>query len=185
MLSVLLIGISLSMDAFAVTVTNAVALRPFRSRDALWMALYFGAFQALMPLAGALLGSTVAGHIMAVGPYISFILLAVIGIRMIHEALAKDGEEEALASLTHSRLVALAVATSIDALAVGVSFAFTPPAPGIWLSCAVIGLTTFCLTLLAGLLAGRIRLAHPRRAGILGGLVLLFLGFKVLLAGIL
>ena len=140
MLSVILIGISLSMDAFAVSVTNGIAMRPFKTGYALWHGLYFGAFQFLMPLAGYILGSTVSGYVTAIGPYVSFALLAFIGGKMILEAV-RGGEEGSggMAALSHKRLLALAVATSIDALAVGVSFAFSPPGPGVVLSCAVIG----------------------------------------------
>ena len=184
MLSVLLIGISLSMDAFAVTVTNALSLRPFRGRDMLWSAVYFGGFQFLMPLLGALLAGTVSGHLMRFGPYISFVLLGYIGVKMILDAVKSGEDDEAVQSLSHGRLFALAVATSIDALAVGVSFAFSPPSPGIWLSCALIGCTTFVLTLLAAVLGSRFSL-HPRKAGILGGAVLLCIGVKLLLEGIL
>lgn len=146
MLSVILIGISLSMDAFAVSVTNGIAMRPFKTGYALWHGLYFGAFQFLMPLAGYILGSTVSGYVTAIGPYVSFALLAFIGGKMILEAV-RGGEEGSggMAVLSHKRLLALAVATSIDALAVGVSFAFSPPGPGVVLSCAVIGCTTFLI----------------------------------------
>ena len=87
MLSVILIGISLSMDAFAVSVTNGIAMRPFKTGYALWHGLYFGAFQFLMPLAGYILGSTVSGYVTAIGPYVSFALLAFIGGKMILEAV--------------------------------------------------------------------------------------------------
>ena len=146
MISVILIGISLSMDAFAVSITNGLAMRPFKTSYALWHGLYFGAFQFLMPLAGYILGSTVSGYVTAIGPYVSFALLAFIGGKMILEAV-RGGEEgsSGMAVLSHKRLLALAVATSIDALAVGVSFAFSPPGPGVVLSCAVIGCTTFLI----------------------------------------
>ena len=91
MLSVRLIGISLSMDAFAVSVTNGIAMRPFKTCYALWHGLYFGAFQFLMPLAGYILGSTVSGYVTAIGPYVSFALLAFIGGKMILEAV-RGGE---------------------------------------------------------------------------------------------
>ena len=94
MLSVILIGISLSMDAFAVSVTNGIAMRPFKTGYALWHGLYFGAFQFLMPLAGYILGSTVSGYVTAIGPYVSFALLAFIGGKMILEAV-RGGEEGA------------------------------------------------------------------------------------------
>ncbi|MBR6113560.1 MAG: manganese efflux pump [Oscillospiraceae bacterium] len=185
MLSVLLIGISLSMDAFAVTVANAVTLRPFRGRDALWSAVYFGGFQFLMPLAGALLAGTVSGHLMKSGPFISFVMLGYIGVKMILDAVRPEDENAGAAPLDHRRLLALAVATSIDALAVGVSFAFSPPAPGLWPSCALIGCVTFLLTLLASFLGGRLQKLHPRKAGVAGGAVLLFIGLRILLSAIL
>ena len=184
MLSVFLIGISLSMDAFAVTVANAITLRPLRRSDALWSAVYFGGFQFLMPLLGALLAGTVSGRLIRFGPFISFAMLGYVGVKMILDAVKPDDDAGA-AALNHPRLLALAVATSIDALAVGVSFAFSPPAPGLWLSCAVIGCTTFVLTLLAVFLGSRFKDLHPRKAGIAGGTVLLFIGIKLLLEGIL
>lgn len=163
MLSVILIGISLSMDAFAVSVTNGIAMRPFKTGYALWHGLYFGAFQFLMPLAGYILGSTVSGYVTAIGPYVSFALLAFIGGKMILEAV-RGGEEGSggMAVLSHKRLLALAVATSIDALAVGVSFAFSPPGPGVVLSCAVIGCTTFLIAF-GGALAAEPHPRHPPR----------------------
>ena len=173
------------MDAFAVTVANAVTMRPLRRRDALWSAIYFGGFQFLMPLLGALLAGTVAGYMIRLGPFISFIMLAYIGVKMILDAVKPGEDEVPLDSLNHPRLLALAVATSIDALAVGVSFAFYPPTPGLWLSCAVIGCTTFVLTLLAVFLGSRFQNLHPRKAGIAGGAVLLFIGVKLLLEGLL
>ena len=96
LLSILLIGISLSMDAFAVSVTNGLTLKNFSVRHALWMGLYFGGFQFLMPLLGCLLGSTVSHYIMKFGPYISFALLAFIGGKMLLEGVrpAKEGEED-------------------------------------------------------------------------------------------
>lgn len=105
MLSVILIGISLSMDAFAVSVTNGIAMRPFKTGYALWHGLYFGAFQFLMPLAGYILGSTVSGYVTAIGPYVSFALLAFIGGKMILEAV-RGGEEGSggMAALSHKRL---------------------------------------------------------------------------------
>ena len=185
MFDVLLIGISLSMDAFAVTVTNAITMRPFRTRDELWSAVYFGFFQFLMPLLGGLLAGTFSGHVSRFGPYISFVLLGFIGIKMICDAVQGGDAEQGGSALTHSRLLALAVATSIDAMAVGVSFAFSPPEPGIWLSCILIGCTTFLLTLAAAALGKRVRIRRPQRAGIIGGAVLLALGVKLLLEGIL
>ena len=184
MLSVFLIGVSLSMDAFAVAVTNGLTLRPFRTAHALWMGLYFGAFQCLMPLAGWLLGSTVSGYVTAVGPYVSFVLLCYIGGKMILDA-RREEEADGMASLSHKRLLAMAVATSIDALAVGVSFAFSPPTPGTVLSCVLIGCTTFVIAFLGAILGSRIPGIKPQKAEIAGGVVLIGIGIKLLLEGIL
>ncbi len=184
MLSVLLIGISLSMDAFAVAVTNGLTLRPFRWSHALWMGLYFGAFQCLMPLAGNVLGSTVAGYAAAFGPYISFALLSFIGGKMIYESLHPDAEP-GMSVLSHKKLLALAVATSIDALAVGVSFAFSPSAMGVTAACVLIGCTTFVIAAAGGFLGSRIPGIHPAKAGIVGGCVLIAIGIKLLIEGLL
>ena len=177
MLSVILIGISLSMDAFAVSVTNGIAMRPFKTGYALWHGLYFGAFQFLMPLAGYILGSTVSGYVTAIGPYVSFALLAFIGGKMILEAV-RGGEEGSggMAALSHKRLLALAV---------GVSFAFSPPGPGVVLSCAVIGCTTFLIAFGGAMAASRIPGIRPKTAEIAGGIILVGIGVKLLLEGLL
>ena len=172
------------MDAFAVSVTNALTLRPFRRSYAGWMGLYFGVFQCLMPLAGYMLGGTVSGYISALGPYVSFVLLEFIGVRMILEARSPEGEA-GMAVLSHRKLLALELATSIVALAVGVSFAFSPPGMGVGPACVLIGCTTFVISAAGALLAGRIRGLRPRRAGIIGGAVLIGIGIKLLLEGLL
>jgi len=181
MLSVILIGISLSMDAFAVSVTNGIAMRPFKTGYALWHGLYFGAFQFLMPLAGYILGSTVSGYVTAIGPYVSFALLAFIGGKMILEAV-RGGEEGSggMAVLSHKRLLALAVATSIDALAVGITFALLPDV-NLPAAVSFIGATTFILSAV-GLKVGNVfGLKYKSRAEIAGGIILILLGVKILL----
>ena len=175
MLSVLLIGISLSMDAFAVAVTNGLTLRPFRAGHAWWMGLYFGVFQCLMPLAGNVLGGTVSGYAAAFGPYISFALLSFIGVKMILEA-RKPEEEKGMSVLSHRKLLALAV---------GVSFAFSPPAMGVTPACVLIGCTTFVIAAAGGFLGSRIPGIHPAKAGIVGGCVLIAIGSKLLIEGLL
>ena len=181
MLSVILIGISLSMDAFAVSVTNGIALRPFKTGYALWHGLYFGAFQFLMPLAGYILGSTVSGYVTTIGPYVSFALLAFIGGKMILEAV-RGGEEGSggMAALSHKQLLALAVATSIDALAVGITFAFLP-GTRIVPAVALIGSITFVFSA-AGIRLGNVfGLRYKRKAEFAGGVILILLGTKILL----
>lgn len=186
MLSILLIGVSLSMDAFAVSVTNGLTLKPFKVRYALWMGLYFGFFQFLMPLLGWLLGSTVSHYIMKYGPYISFALLAFIGGKMLLESVrpAKDGDDgDGMSVLSHKSLLASAVATSIDALAVGVSFAFQEDVK-LLPSCLLIGCTTFLISFGGAMLGSRIPGVSGKKAGIVGGLVLIGIGLKILIQGV-
>ena len=184
MLSILLIGVSLSMDAFAISVTNGLTLRDFRPRHALWMGVYFGGFQFLMPLIGCLLGSTVRRYVLSLGPYISFLLLAFIGGKMIFDSV-RDAEdrESGMLQLSHRRLLVLAVATSIDALAVGVSFAFMEDVR-LLPSCILIGCTTFVISFLGAMLGSRIPGFTGKRAGILGGCVLIGIGIKLLIEGV-
>ena len=187
LLSILLIGVSLSMDAFAVSVTNGLTLKNFNFRHALWMGLYFGGFQFLMPLIGCLLGSTVSHYIMKLGPYISFALLAFIGGKMLLESLrpSKDGEADdaGMTELSHRRLTASAVATSIDALAVGVSFAFQEDVK-LLPSCLLIGCTTFVISFGGAMLGSRIPGLSGKKAGVIGGLVLIGIGLKLLVEGV-
>ena len=180
MLSVILIGISLSMDAFAVSVTNGIAMRPFKTGYALWHGLYFGAFQFLMPLAGYILGSTVSGYVTAIGPYVSFALLAFIGGKMIVETVR--GAEEGTRPCGRAwlpGLLLLALATSIDALAVGISFAFLQVE--ILPAVCLIGATTFVLSVGGVALGVRFGTRFQKQAGVAGGVILVMIGLKVLL----
>ena len=186
MLSVLLIGVSLSMDAFAISVTNGLTLKNFNIRHALLMGLYFGGFQFLMPLVGCLLGETVSGYVSAFGPYISFALLAFIGGKMVLDNIkpgCPENKNGGMLTLSHRRLFVMAVATSIDALAVGVSFAFMDIR--LIPSCLLIGCTTFVISFLGAMLGSRIPGVSGHRAGVLGGAVLICIGVKLLLEGIL
>ena len=181
MFSVLLIGVSLSMDAFAISVTNGLTLKDFNIRHALWMGLYFGAFQCGMPLLGCLLGSTVSGYVNAWGPYISFFLLAFIGGKMLFDSFrgGDDSGEGGMLVLSHRRLFVLAVATSIDALAVGVSFAFMQVR--LLPSCLLIGCTTFVISFAGAMLGSKIPGVSGKKAHIAGGLVLIGIGLRLLL----
>lgn len=183
MFSVFLIGVGLSMDAFAVSVTNGLTIKGFSWRHALLMGLYFGGFQALMPFIGCVLGSTVSDYVSAYAPYISFFLLAFIGGKMLIEALKGDGEGSGMTKLSHGRLLFLAVATSLDALAVGVSFAFMDVS--LIPSCLVIGCTTFVISFAGAMLGSKIPGIPCKWAEVLGGCVLIGIGVKLLLEGIL
>ena len=179
MLSIFLIALSLAMDAFAAAVTSGITVKEFNIKHALLLGAYFGGFQFIMPLAGWLLGSTVSGYIITIGPYISFILLAFIGGKMLMGALSKKEEETVIMQLSHRRLTVLAVATSIDALAVGVSFAFMDV--NILLASLVIGAVAFSLSLIGGMLGGKLSGVFQKWAEVAGGGVLVGIGAKILI----
>lgn len=181
-----LIGVGLSMDAFAVAVCRGLAMRKLDWGRAAVIGLYFGGFQALMPTAGWLLGSAFAGYIQRLDHWVAFVLLSFIGGNMIREALS--GGEEAPCGpngraveerLNHRELLLMAVATSIDALAVGVTFAFLDVS--ILPAASLIGVTTFCLSV-AGVAVGNFFGArYEKRAELTGGAILVLLGIKILL----
>lgn len=178
----LLIALSLALDAFAVSVSSGVAVPGFGPAQALKLGVWFGAFQFAMPLAGWLLGAGVSAYVEAADHWIAFALLALIGGRMAAGALVQGCGTQARpepAALTPGRLTALAVATSIDALAVGVTFAFLDVKIGP--AAAIIGCTTFVLSL-AGVAVGNFFGArYKKRAELTGGVILILLGLKILL----
>lgn len=182
LLELFLIGVGLSMDAFAVSICQGLCMPKLNLRHGAVIALFFGGFQALMPLIGWLLGSQFANRIQSFDHWIAFFLLALIGINMLREALGPEEGEESCsvdASLDLRRLLLMAVATSIDALAVGVTFAFLDVS--ITFAITVIGATTFVISL-AGVVVGNFFGArYKKRAEILGGVILILLGAKILL----
>ena len=177
-----LIGVGLSMDAFAVSICKGLGMKRLRMDQALLIALFFGGFQALMPLLGWFLGSGFQSFIEPVDHWIAFALLAFIGAKMLWDAFHDDEEEDAAAEdarLDLKELVMLAIATSIDALAVGISFAFLQV--DIVPAVALIGIITFALSLV-GVAVGHVfgsRFEKP--ATIIGGIVLIAIGLKILL----
>lgn len=176
--SLFLIAVGLSMDAFAVSICKGLAMKRINLKSAVIVGLWFGGFQALMPLIGYLLGSQFEKYITAFDHWIAFILLALIGISMIREALSSE-EEKADASLDVKTMFLLAVATSIDALAVGVTFAFLQV--NIVSAVLFIGLTTFLLSA-CGLKIGNIfGLKYKKWAEVTGGAILILMGCKILI----
>ena len=173
-----ILAVGLSMDAFAVSVCKGLSIQKLKPRHAVIVGAWFGAFQALMPAIGWLLGSAFADMIEAVDHWIAFVLLALIGGNMIREALGHE-EEDADPSLAPIAMLLLAAATSIDALAVGVTFAFLRVAvvPAVTL----IGVCTFAISA-AGVKIGNVFGArYKSRAELLGGIVLVLIGLKILL----
>ena len=184
LLEIFLVGIGLSMDAFAVAICKGLAMPTINRKQTLLIAAYFGVFQALMPLTGWLLGSQFARHVTKMAPWIAFVLLAWIGGNMIRESRAGDKEDEEQPSngeVRHKELLVLAVATSIDALAVGVTFSMVELSVSIGLAVALIGCTTFLISL-GGVYVGNVFGArYKSRAELVGGAILILIGVKVLL----
>ena len=173
-----LIAVGLSMDAFAVSVCKGLAMPKCTFKKAAIVGLWFGGFQALMPAIGYVLGAQFQEAIASIDHWIAFVLLALIGGNMIHEALDND-EEEADASLNVKTMFLLAVATSIDALAIGITFAFLKV--NIIPAVCFIGIVTFIISF-AGVKIGNVFGArYKNKAEIVGGIILILLGLKILL----
>lgn len=173
-----LIAVGLSMDAFAVAVCKGLSMPKLQKAHALIIGLYFGGFQAGMPLLGYYLGSRFKDAIVSLDHWIAFILLSIIGFNMIKEALSKDHENDLDPSVDVKTMVVLAVATSIDALAVGVTFAFLQVQ--ITAAVAFIGITTFTLSVI-GVAAGHFfGVRYKAKAELAGGLILILMGCKIL-----
>ena len=178
-----LLGVGLSMDAFAVSVCKGLGMRKLSKKQALIIGLYFGGFQALMPFVGWLLGSQFQKYITSIDHWIAFILLGFIGGKMMIEAVREWNEEEVVdvmdAPIDHKNMLVLAVATSIDALTVGITFAFlgTPIVEAI----TIIGITTMVISI-AGVVVGNFfGSRYKSKAEFIGCLILVLLGLKILL----
>ena len=166
------------MDAFAVSVCKGLAMPKCTFKKAAIVGLWFGGFQALMPAIGYILGAQFQETIASIDHWIAFVLLALIGGNMIHEALDND-EEEADASLDVKTMFLLAVATSIDALAIGITFAFLKV--NIIPAVCFIGIVTFIISF-AGVKIGNVfGVRYKNKAEIVGGVILILLGLKILL----
>lgn len=166
------------MDAFAVSVCKGLAMPKCTFKKAAIVGLWFGGFQALMPAIGYILGAQFQEAIASIDHWIAFVLLALIGGNMIHEALDND-EEEADASLDVKTMFLLAVATSIDALAIGITFAFLKV--NIIPAVCFIGIVTFIISF-AGVKIGNVfGVRYKNKAEIVGGVILILLGLKILL----
>lgn len=184
----LLIAIGLSMDAFAVSISKGLTLKNMDVGKALLCGVWFGVFQALMPLAGFFAGRNFAEAVSGVDHWIVFLLLGAIGGNMIRESLSKDDNypDDSVETKEHSNegfgfvtMLMLAIATSIDALAVGVSFAFLKV--NIWTSVAIIGCTTFIISIAGVKIGNMFGLKFKSKAEFAGGVILVLIGLKVLI----
>lgn len=177
--SLLALAVGLSMDAFAVSVCKGLALKKVNAKHMCIVGAWFGGFQALMPTIGYLLGVRFEQYITAIDHWIAFVLLALIGANMIREAVSPGEDEEADASLGFKTMLLMAVATSIDALAVGITFAFL--SVNIIPAALTIGVTTFALSAVGVKVGSVFGLKYKKRAEIAGGVILCLLGLKILL----
>lgn len=177
LIELFLIGISLSMDAFAVSICKGLSVGAIKPKHMALAGIWFGGFQALMPLIGYLLGSTFEQYITSIDHWVAFILLGIIGFNMIKES--REDDEEQNASFAFKAMLVLAIATSIDALAVGITFAFLYV--DIITAISIIGFTTFAFSA-AGIKIGSVFGAkYKSKAEFFGGAVLIALGAKILI----
>ena len=178
MIEVFLLAIALSMDAFAVSIGLGSKQTHKPAALALLSGVYFGLFQALMPLIGYLGGKGLLGWVESYAPWVAFLLLLFVGGKMIYESFA-EGIEEDIAAITHKVMLMLAIATSIDAMAAG--FALTLLDVGPFLACLIIGLTTFAFSWGGVYIGVKSGTWLENKAELLGGIVLILIGLKILL----
>lgn len=178
-IEIVLIGIGLAMDAFAVSICKGLAMRKMNYRQAIIIAGFFGVFQALMPALGYLLGTTFANKIAVIDHWIAFILLAAIGLNMIKESCEKEESEIEDEGLKFGNLIMLAIATSIDALAVGITFAFFDVS--LVTSISIIGIITFIICIIGVKVGNVFGEKYKNKAEFAGGLILILMGTKILI----
>ncbi len=177
-LEILLLGVGLAMDAFAVSICKGLSMKKMNWKNAVIIALYFGVFQALMPLIGYFLGVTFESLVTTFDHWIAFILLSLIGGKMIKESFDREDDKEN-DKVDLKTMVVLAVATSIDALAVGITFAFFDV--NLMLAISSIGIITFIISILGVKIGNRFGDKYQSKAELMGGVILVLLGIKILL----
>lgn len=186
MIELLIIAAGLAMDAFAVSVCKGLNMRKIDVKQTALIAVFFGGFQAGMPLVGWFIGSRFAHYIESVDHWVTFILLGIIGGKMIYEAIKGDDECEECGNskLDLKELIALAIATSIDALAVGVTFAFQYEKNEALTVIGLTGIITATLSAIGVLIGHKFGAKYKSKAELVGGLVLVIIGVKFLLEGL-
>lgn len=185
-LEIFLTGIALAMDAFAVSICKGIKMPKLRKSHIVIIAVFFGGFQMLMPLIGWLLGSQFVQYISKFDHWIAFALLAFIGVKMAIESFKHEEEEccKCESKLDLKELVVLAIATSIDALAVGITFALYPDI-NILPSISIIGIVTFIICAGGVVIGHKFGAKFKSKAELLGGIVLVIIGLKLLIEGLL
>lgn len=179
MIKILLISIGLAMDAFAISISSGLTIKKLKVQNAFKIALFFGGFQAIMPVLGWISGISIKNYIAGIDHWIAFGILSVIGIKMIYESVKIEKEKNKMNILNTKVLFILAVATSIDAFAVGVSFVFLSVA--IIKPAVIIGIITFIMSFTGVFIGERIGHLFEDKIEIVGGLILIGIGIKILL----
>ena len=178
LIEICFIGMGLAMDAFAVSVCKGLSMKKIDLKKSIIIGLYFGIFQALMPLIGYLLGATFQNFVTSIDHWIAFILLSIIGGNMIRESF-DDEEEKRNDNVDFKTMILLSIATSIDALAIGVTFAFFEI--NIFIAITIIGIITFLLSIFGVKVGNRFGDKFQNKAELLGGIILILMGLKILL----
>ena len=174
----LVTALGLAMDAVAVAIASGLSVKTLKWQDALKMALFFGIFQALMPMGGYFVGAFFANALAAFDHWIAFVLLCALGIKMILES-KNAAEERVVSPFRNNKLLILSIATSLDAFAVGISFSLLEIS--LIKTVTIIGLVTFLLCLPAVWFGARLGKSMAKRAEVFGGLVLILIGSKILI----
>ena len=177
-IELVILSIGLAMDAFAVAICKGLSMTKMKWKNALIVGLYFGFFQGFMPVIGYLLGVNFQEKISSIDHWIAFILLGIIGINMLKEALSKDCEKQN-DSVKFKDMIVLSIATSIDALAIGITFAFLKV--NVVLAVSLIGVITFAISVIGVKIGNIFGDKYEKRAEFAGGLILIVLGTKILL----
>lgn len=175
---VFLIGVGLAMDAFAVSICKGLSIKKITYKKVITIALYFSIFQALMPLIGYLVGSTFESLITAIDHWLAFFLLSIIGINMLKESKNKNSDN-INDKVDFKTMFVLAIATSIDALTIGITFAFLKT--NIINNILTIGITTFIITFFGAIVGNRFGSKYEKKSQILGGIILVLMGLKILI----
>lgn len=186
LLTLLLLAVGLSMDAFAVSICKGLAMKKLTLKHMVIVGAWFGGFQGLMPMIGYLLGIQFSRFINSVAPWIAFALLVLIGINMIRESFSKEEDEETDA-LGFKTMLLMAIATSIDALAVGITFACVPvniieatASINTGIAVIIIGITTFILSMIGAKVGNIFGTKYKNKAEFTGGVILIMLGIKII-----
>ena len=177
-IELVLVSMGLGMDAFAVSVCKGISMKKMNWKKACIIGLYFGGFQALMPVIGFFLGVAFENIITNVDHWIAFILLGIVGLKMIKDSFNKKNENYN-DDISFKTMIILAIATSIDALAVGITFAFLKV--NLIISISLIGVITFILSFIGSKLGNKFGNRYEKKAELLGGIILILLGLKILL----